>query len=115
MLRGLENGAGRRNTLIVIQSAEDGAANEAGEVLPTWSTFTERWAEVLPSSGREFTAAMQTNALVTAVCKLPYDAKTAAISSRMRVKIGARVLNIASAFNERESNEKIVLWLTEEK
>jgi head-tail adaptor len=114
MLRSrIQNNAGRRTTEVVIEEATDGTANAAGEVLPEWSTYCERFAKKAHESGREFQAAMTTQAILVAVYELPYDEKTKAITPRMRMKIGTRVFGITSVSDLDDAHEKIILGLIE--
>lgn len=114
MLRGkLDNGAGKRNTRVTIEKASDKAANSSYEVTPTWTTLCERWAEMAITSGREFQAALQVVPQLMGIVKLPYDTRTKTITSRDRITIGDRTLNIAGIWNENETNEKIVVWCVE--
>ncbi len=113
LTKSLKNGAGKRTVYLTVEQATDAEPNAAGEVLPEFNRLCERWAEVAVSNGREFIAAMQTVPMLQALLKLPYDSKTALITTRDRIKIGSRTLNLASIFNENEANEKIVLWCVE--
>lgn len=107
------NAAGQRNTFVVVEQATNAAPNDHYEVLPDFSFLCDRFAEAVPTTGREFQAAMATQPLLNSILKLPYDSITATITPRDRVKIGERILNIASVFNEGENNEKIVVWTME--
>lgn len=42
-----------------------------GAQVPSWSTFAQRWASIVPETAREFFAARQTNAEVSLVLKCP--------------------------------------------
>jgi len=115
MLRSkLENGAGKKNRKVFIDICTNGEASESGEVAPVYEYRTWRWAEMVSSSGREITAAMQAVPMVNAILKVGYDSFTKGITARDRLRIGSdRILNIAGVFNENETNEKIVLWCVE--
>ena len=108
------SGAGRRNRLVTIQmcSNSDPAAI-SGEVTPVYTNTTTRWVEMVSTAGREFLAAMQVMPMVTAIVKMRYDAFTKTITSRDRLTIGSRILNIASIANENENNETLVFWCVE--
>lgn len=110
----LYNGAGKRNTYVVIQQAADGTADTTGQVLPVFTTICSRWAAMKPTTGREFQAAMTAQPLLNAILELPYDNVTSTITPRDRVTLNGRHLNIAAVFNESENNEKIILWIIEE-
>lgn len=110
---GLNNGAGQRNTLVVVQRATSAEPNDANEVLPEWSFLCDRFAKSLPTGGREFQLAMTTQPLLNGIYELPYDEATSTITPRDRIKVGDRIVNIASVFNEAEANEKIILWTME--
>lgn len=110
----LRTGAGRRRTLVTVEIATDAAPNDSNEVLPEYLTSFNRFAEEMITSGREFQQAMQVVEMLQGIVKLPYDSKTATITARDRVKIGGRVLNLASPpINEGGRNEIMILWVTE--
>ena len=113
LLSKLRNAAGRRRTWVTVEQASDDVANATGEVLPQWTTLCSRWAEAAFTSGREFQAAMQVVPMLNGILKLRYDSLTKTITSRDRIKIGERVLNLSAVFNENEANETIVLWCVE--
>lgn len=110
----MPNSAGRRRTLVKVEIASDAAPNASNEVVPEYLTSFERFAEELLTSGREFQNAMQTVAMLQGILRLPYDSKTAAITSRDRVVIENRILNIAAPpMNEGGANERITLLIVE--
>ncbi len=114
MLKTLPTAAGKRRTLVKIEIATTAAANASKERLPQFLSNFERRCELLMSSAREFQLAFQTVAMLYGVMRLAYDAKTAGISGRDRVKIGSRILNInGPAINEGGRNETVLLYLTE--
>jgi len=108
------NGAGRRQTPVVIQLASSSAANGSYEKTPEYLTSFTRFAEEMITSGREFQLAMQTVASLQGILKLPYDTKTAAITARDRVVIGSRTLELATTpINDGGRNEQMILWVIE--
>jgi SPP1 family predicted phage head-tail adaptor len=112
--KSFRNGAGRRQTLVTVEVATSAAANGSYEVVPQYVTTFTRFAEEMITSGREFQQAMQTVASLQGILKLPYDAKTAAITARDRVTIGSRILELATTpINEGGRNELMVLWVVE--
>jgi len=108
----LQYGAGKRQNRITIQVASDAPPNGSNEVVPQYLTSFDRFCEQLVQSGREFQNAMQTVGLLQGILKLPYDAKTAAISARDRVVIGGQIYNIAAPpINDGGANTQIILWV----
>lgn len=56
---------GKLRHRIVLQQRAD-AENAQGEVVPTWTDLAEVWGSIEPVSGREYFAAQQVNAEITA-------------------------------------------------
>lgn len=109
----LQNGAGARNTWVVVEYVTELADSTTGEISRQWNTYCERWAEELITSGREFVAAFQVQPILQGILKLPYDDRTKGITPKMRLTIGTRVLNFAGVWDEGGAHEKIVLWCVE--
>lgn len=104
---------GKRRTRVTVYEPNR-SANSYNEQVPAYDKlYCKRWGYMAPSSGREFTAAQQTNSQVTAILRLPYDKQTAAITADMRATIGTRVLNIGAVFDEQDAQREIVVWCTE--
>jgi SPP1 family predicted phage head-tail adaptor len=110
----MQCGAGKRRVRVVCQVASSAAANGSYEVLPTFTSSFERFAEDLKTSGREFTIAMQQVGNLYGIIKLPYDPKTASLTARDRVIIDGSILHIAAPpNNENGQRERIVLWVVQ--
>ena len=110
----LKNAAGKRGTLVTIQTATDATRTASGDVNPQYLTEFSRYVEEMITSGREFQQAMQVVAMLQGILRLPFDDKTAAISARDRVAVNGRVLNLAAPpINDGGRNETIILWVAE--
>ena len=48
----MNRGAGQYRHLVTIETATV-APNAYGDAVPTWSTFAQRWAAIVPTSGKE--------------------------------------------------------------
>lgn len=109
------NAAGSRRTELCIEHVQDGQPLDSGEVLPDFdSVYCRRLGGKVLELGREYQAAMTTQAILQSVYEIPYDEVTKCITSRMRVRIdGERILNIASVIDYEDRHEKIILGLTE--
>ncbi len=62
---------GRLRHRIVLQQRAD-AENASGEVIPTWTDLARVWASIEPVSGREYFAAQQVSAEITARITIRY-------------------------------------------
>lgn len=115
MLTGkLANGAGKKTCLVTIQRARDGVPNADYDVPPAFNPLCPAlYAEIVPQGGREFVSAMQVWGKIEGIAKVGYDSLTSTISTRDRIVIGDRILNIVSVYNENETNEKIVITYVE--
>ena len=111
----LFNASGARRTELCIEHVRDAEALDSGEVLPEFDrVFCRRIGGKVYELGREYQAAMTTQAILVSVYEIPYDEKTKDITPRMRVRIdGCRYLNIASVVDYEDRHEKIILGLTE--
>lgn len=109
----LQNGAGARNTWVVVEDEKILPDPTTHEAIRSYHTYCERWAEELITSGREFVAAFQVQPILQGILKLPYDDRTKGITPKMRLRIGTRVLNFAGVWDEGGAHEKIVLWCVE--
>lgn len=83
--------AGELNKRITIEEPVETV--EAGEVSVRWVRFAEVWASVAPISSREYWQAQQVKADLTHRVRIRY---LAGVTSRMRVRLGSRVLQIAA-------------------
>ncbi len=105
--------AGDYRTRVVIEQATE-STNAVGEVELTWSTYATRWAKAEPLFGREFQEAMQIVAAITTGITLRSDAQTRAITPKMRLKIGTRLLNIVHVKDAFEARREVIVWCIEE-
>ena len=103
--------AGRLRERIVIERPTAGNPTASGERPDTWSTFATRWAEVVPSGGREFVAAQQVRAEMSHLLRLRY---LSGVTTAMRVKLGNRYLYIVAVENVFEREREIRLTCAEE-
>ena len=104
--------AQRLRKKITIQNVTE-SKDSYGQPIETWSTYAIRYADVVPSSGREYVAAQQRYAEEITLLKVRYDSLTKNIVPKMRVKYGTRILNIEAAINEQELNKHINLLCRE--
>ena len=86
------------------------AADGTGELVPTWATFAVLWAALEPLTGSEKIQAQQVNASVNMKATVRYYA---GITPQMRIRFGARTLQIASVQNIEERNREIDLMCVE--
>jgi len=98
---------------ITIQSVTE-SKDSYGQPIEAWSTYAIRYADVVPTSGREYVAAQQRYAEEITLLRIRYDSTTKDITPKMRVKYGTRTLNIESAINEQELNKHIQILCREQ-
>lgn len=84
--------------------------NEIGGEVKDWAPVATVWASVEPIRGREFFAAQQVNAEVTHKVTTRFHA---GITPKMRVKYGARVLEIQSVIDPQERHLFLELMCVE--
>lgn len=82
--------AGRLRNYITIQQPTE-AEDANGEIIQTWSTFANVWAEILPLVGKEYWSARQTVAEITGKIRLRY---INGITAKMRVLYGSKIYDI---------------------
>ena len=75
-----------------------------------WLAYANVWASVRPVKGREYFAARQENAEVTAVVTMRY---LSGITPDMRIVFGDRVFEIVSVINVDERNRVLELMCKE--
>lgn len=90
--------AGRRDQRVTVQEATR-TANSAGQLEDTWSTYCTRWVGVEAIAGDETTHAKRRRAEVTHVLEFPFDALTRAMTAKMRVLWGSRVLHLTRVYD----------------
>jgi SPP1 family predicted phage head-tail adaptor len=105
--------AAQYKTRVTIQQPVE-TVNAISEFTQTWETYIERWAEVLPSGGREFQAALSTNPMLQSIVRLRSDTETRAITPKMRISFNDRTLNIDAVFDERDGWRQVVIHCSEE-
>ena len=108
--------AGRLRHRIIIQERSTAVTRgDYGEETQGWKTYKQVWSEIDPPKSREFFATGQTQAEVTTRVRIRYLPD---IDPRMRIKFGARYLNINSIVNPDERNKELIMmcneWITGE-
>jgi len=95
---------GRRDQRVTIEKIRSSptlnASNEADlSDDNNWETHAVRWARVTPRGGRENFTADQTTAVITHDVFLASDPKTRALDAAMRLRWGAKTLQIVTTFD----------------
>lgn len=101
--------AGQLRHRIVIQSVTE-TRDSFGQPQPSWSTFAERYAEILPQSGREYLAARTITPELTHLVRLR---GVTGVTPKMRVLLGTRVLDILAAVPVEERTRELLLTCRE--
>lgn len=102
--------AGRLRHYITIQQPTE-AEDANGEIIQTWSTFANVWAEILPLAGKEYWASKQVTAEATGKIRLRYIAN---ITAKMRALFGNRILDfVGPPINIEKRNIEIVIYFSE--
>lgn len=103
--------AGRLRTRVTVEAVTQTVAAN-GETVDSWATFAVRWAGVEPvdTSGRQYGQAAAIQADVTHRVEMRY---LAGVTPKHRIKIGTRVLEIASVANVEERERMTVLMCKE--
>lgn len=99
-------------TRVTVQQPTE-TVNTAHEVELAWEDYATRWARLAPSSGTEFQGAMQQIPMLQVLMRMRSDNATRAITPRMRIMVGSRVLNIAAVFDETNERREIVVMCVE--
>lgn len=85
-----------------------------GQPIVTWTEYAKRWASFQPGAGREFFQGHTDVAETGYRIGIRYDATVAAVTPKMRVKMGARVFDIQhSPINVQERNQELILVVKE--
>ena len=100
--------AGRLHKRVKIEQRSS-TQDSAGEPLHTWSTFTNAYAAIEPSSARELMAAHAVMSEVTHLVMLRWQA---GILPSMRVNYDGMLLNIQSIINKNQDSKELVLVCT---
>jgi SPP1 family predicted phage head-tail adaptor len=104
--------AGKFRNRVDIQEAKI-ELNDAREPVATWRTIARRWASVVPSeSGTEWVRG-QLRSTTTYTVRLRYDDKTAAITTKHRIRYDGRELQIVGVVNLEERKRIIRLTCAE--
>lgn len=90
--------AGKRRKRIVIEQSTL-VADAAGQLVPTWSTYCERWGEALAVTGGETFRARQLEADVTWLIRLRSDSETRGITPQMRLRFDGNTVNIGRVYD----------------
>jgi SPP1 family predicted phage head-tail adaptor len=85
--------AGQLDTLVTIEEPTEGAADELGETVDTWSTVGKEWAEITTLAGQELYYAAQVNPEATVQVLMYYRAD---LQPYWRIKHGSRELYIVA-------------------
>ncbi len=78
-----------------------------GAPIETWEPHAERWAALLPLTGREYFQAQQTQTAVDHRIRFRYDDATREITPKMRIRHGGRVFDVRSVLNPETRNQWI--------
>jgi SPP1 family predicted phage head-tail adaptor len=102
--------AGKLRNYITIEQPTE-AFDSNGELILTWSTFAEVWAEILPLIGREFYSARQVNAELTGKIRLRF---IKGITAKMRVLYENKTYEIDAPPIDPENRHKELVLLVKE-
>ena len=102
--------AGQLNKRVSIERPGS-AQSETGQVVDGWSTVATVWAAIQPLSGRELFAAQQLQARADLLVRIRY---LAGVEPKMRVRFGARLLDIQAVRNLDERNRELELFCLEQ-
>lgn len=97
--------AGRLNQRVAIEKLHEGR-DKFGQPIHEWLPVIVVWAAVEPLQGREFIAAMTTQAEVTARIRMRYHP---AIEAHMRAKHGDDVYSIEAVIHVRTGRRELQL------
>lgn len=98
--------AGLLRHLITIQTRAAGALDSYGGSNPAWSTFAEVWAQIEPTTGREYVKDGANKAALLTRFVLRY---LDGVTPQMRVSFEGKVYNIREVINERQRNRMLTL------
>lgn len=101
--------AGELNKRISLQAVTQ-TETATGGISESWSTFISVWAQVKPTSSREFMQASQAREKVSHRIKIRYRSD---VTVKHRVRYGSRTLKIVSVINTDESDEELILMCEE--
>jgi len=98
-----------RHRVTIQQTAE--TQNDYGETNNTWSEYVKRWADVRQLRGQEALLAEQTQSRTTHRVRMRH---VSGLTSKMRIKWGARILNINGIQEDRTHQRETVVMCTED-
>jgi len=101
--------AGRLRHQVTIQRLTT-TVDSYGDHIETWADVATVWAEVVPLSGREYWAAKQVNAETETRVTMRYRD---GVLPAMRIKYGARLLDIQSAIDVGGRRDELQLMCRE--
>jgi len=97
-----------RNYITIQTPTETTDANL--EIILTWATFANVWAEITPLVGREYYASKTVNAEISGKVRIRY---LAGVTSEMRIIDGTKTYQIEAVINIDNRNEELVLLVKE--
>ena len=101
--------SGKLNRRVALQSLVAGQ-DDIGQPTMVWSTLATVWANVEPLRGDERLRAMRLEEVVTHKITIRHRP---GITARMRVKFGARLLNIRAMIDPQERHQVLELMCEE--
>ena len=81
------------------------------QITESWAEFTKAWADIAPSSGREFVAAQAVSSKVSGRMTIRYRSD---ITHDMRIEYRGKTYNIEAALPDNESGLEWLTLLTSE-
>tara|TARA_R110000868_G_C10442557_1_gene725493 strand:- start:3 stop:362 length:360 start_codon:yes stop_codon:yes gene_type:complete len=105
--------AGKYRTRCVVEQPVETVA-DMHSIEITWTKYADRWMSFDSAWGNELTQAMTTIPQKRGVIRTKYDSQSAAITPRMRIKIGDRILNIEAADDDNGEHREMVMRYLEE-
>lgn len=105
--------AGKYRTRCVIEKPVE-TVSDMHDIEVTWTLYAERWVHEDPAFGIELTLAMTTIPQKRGVIRTRSDSVSRAITPRMRIRFGERVLNIESVDDDEGSKREVVIRYLEE-
>jgi SPP1 family predicted phage head-tail adaptor len=101
--------AGALKERVVIEERTT-AQDEFGQPVETWLPWATVYASIEPLSGREFFAAQQANAEITARIRIRYQPE---VNARMRIVHAGRIYNIRAVIDPGMRHEELELMCSE--
>lgn len=101
--------AGLLDQRVTIEQPGESRDPDYGTMTKTWSPVATVWAAVEPLSGREYFTNQEPGAETMVRVRIRYSSAVAAVSPKMRVLHGARVLQIQAVIEPRSAGEELQL------